>query len=257
MGPNECYYTCYDSRVTAINTMDHHHHHHTQHPALKPSFLIPFAIVIGGIIVAIAVYVSIPKSPAPGVGDVSLIRGVDSTDHVFGNPTAKVIIVEYSDFECPYCKTFNETMHQIIANEGATGNVAWVFRHFPLLEIHPNALPHARAAECIAQTAGGDAFWKFETALYANQPADPANYGVLAQEVGVTGDAFAKCYASATGASSTVETKILADRQNALDIGAKGTPYSVMLTIGKKPVVINGNYSYEEMRQLVNQALGK
>ena len=75
------------------------------------------------------------KVQCGGVGDASLVRGIDSTDHVFGNPTAKVIIVEYADFDCTYCKTFNETMHQLIANEGATGNVAWVFRHYPLLEI--------------------------------------------------------------------------------------------------------------------------
>ncbi|MEK7101663.1 MAG: thioredoxin domain-containing protein [Patescibacteria group bacterium] len=236
--------------------MDHRHYHHTQHLALKPSFLIPFAIIIGGIIVAIAVYASLPKGPVRGVGDASLVRGIDSTDHVFGNPTAKVIIVEYADFDCTYCKTFNETMHQLIANEGATGNVAWVFRHYPLLEIHPNALSHARAAECVAKVAGDDMFWKFETALFDNQPVDPANYGALAKGVGITGDAFAQCYANAAGVSSTVQPKILADRQNALDIGAKGTPYSVMLVTGKEPVIINGNYPYEEMRQMVNQALG-
>ena len=233
-----------------------HHHHHTQHPALKPSFLIPFALVIGGIIVAIAVYASIPNNPISKVDDTSLLRSIDSTDHIFANPTAKLVIVEYSDFDCPYCKTFNETMHQIIANEGATGDVAWVFRHFPLLEIHPNALSHARAAECAAKAAGNDAFWKFADALYANQPVDPANYGTLAKGAGITNDAFAQCYADAGGISSTVQPKILADRQNALDIGAKGTPYSVMLVAGKEPVVINGNYPYEEMHQMVNQALG-
>jgi len=52
-------------------------------------------------------------------------------------------------------------LHQIIANEGVGGNVAWVFREFPLIEIHPNALFNARAAECVAQVAGNDAFWKF------------------------------------------------------------------------------------------------
>lgn len=233
-----------------------HHHHHTQHPALKPSFLIPFAIVFGGIIVAVAVYVSLPKGPVRGIGDTTLVRGVDSTDHVFGNPLAKVTIIEYSDFDCTYCKSFNETMHQLVANEGATGDVAWVFRHYPLLEIHPNALSHARAAECVAQVAGTDVFWKFETALFNSQPVDPSTYGVLAKEVGVTGDAFATCYANAAGPSSTVQSKILSDRQNALDIGAKGTPYSVMLVMGKEPVIINGNYPYEEMRQLVNEALG-
>jgi len=256
LGSDKCYHTSYDPRITFINTMDHHHHH-PEHGVLKSPYLIPTAIVVGGIIIALAVYISIPKGPTPGVGDASLMRGIDSTDHVFGNPAAKVIIVEYSDFDCPYCKTFSETMHQIIANEGADGDVAWVFREFPLIEIHPNALSHARAAECVARTSGTDAFWRFETVLYAHQPVDPSTYGALAKEAGVTGDAFAKCYADAAGPSSTVETHILRDRQNALDMGAQGTPYSILLVANKDPVVINGGYSYEEMRLVVSQALGK
>lgn len=222
---------------------------------MERSYTIPIAIVLGGIIVATAVYVSMPKSPTTGAGNPALVRPVGAVDHILGNPAAPVLIVEYTDFDCSYCKTFNETMHQIIANEGATGNVAWVFRHFPLLEIHPNALSHARAAECVAKTAGDDAFWRFETALFDNQPVDPATYGTLAKAVGITGDAFAQCYADAGGVSSTVQSKILADRQNALDLGAKGTPYSLMLVIGKDQVIIDGNYSYEDMRQLVNKAL--
>ncbi len=224
---------------------------------MKPSYLIPLAIVVGGIIVAIAMYASIAKSPTSGEVNPTLVRSIDSSDHIFGNPAAKVIIVEYSDFDCEYCKTFNDTMHQIIANEGAKGDIAWVLRQFPLLEIHPNALSHARASECVAQVAGNDTFWKFADALFANQPVDPAQYGSLAKAVGVTGDAFAKCYAGAVGPSSTVEAKILGDRQNALDIGAKGTPFSVILMTGKKPVVMEGGYSYEEVKRLVLEALGK
>ncbi|MSU74393.1 hypothetical protein EXS57_01285 [Candidatus Kaiserbacteria bacterium] len=226
-----------------------------QNTAFNSSNIIPLAIVVGGIIIAMAVYLSMPKSPVTENSKVTLIRSIDSSDHIFGNPAAKVVIVEYSDFDCGYCKTFNETLHQIIANEGAQGDVAWVFRQFPLLEIHPNALSHARATECVAETAGNDMFWKFETALFANQPVDPAQYGLLAKEVGVTGDEFAKCYANSASTSSTIQTRILSDRQNALDIGAKGTPYSVILTTGKEPVVVSGGQSYEEMRQLVNQAL--
>ncbi len=240
--------------------MDHHQHHSHHQPAhhlLKPSYLIPLAIVIGGIIIAIAVYASIAKSPARGEVNPTLVRSLDSSDHISGNPAAKVVIVEYSDFDCGYCKTFNDTMHQIIANEGAKGNVAWVLRQFPLFEIHPNALSHARASECVAQVAGNDTFWKFANALFENQPVDPSTYGTLAKSVGVTGDAFAKCYAAAAGPSSTVEAKILRDRQNALDIGAKGTPFSVILITGKKPVVMDGGYSYEEVKQLVLEALGK
>lgn len=220
---------------------------------MKPSFTIPIAIIIGGIIVALAVYVSMPKSPTTSAGNPALVRPVSASDHILGNPAAKVMIVEYSDFDCEFCKSFNETLHQIIANQGAKGDVAWVFREFPLIEIHPNALSHAKAAECIAQVAGNDAFWKFETALFTNQPINPASYGTIAKATGTSGDAFATCYASA---SSTLTARIMADRQNALDVGATGTPYSLILVAGKPPVVMAGGYSYDAVKQLVDQALG-
>ena len=146
----------------------------------------------------------------------------------------------------------NDTLHQIIANEGTKGNVAWVYRHFPLTEIHPNALSHARAAECAATVAGNDAFWKFSQALYANQSADPSTYGTLAMSAGISGDAFAICYANA---SLTFDARIMADRQNALDIGADGTPYSIILVKGKPPVVMAGAYPYDAVEQLLSQAL--
>ncbi len=220
---------------------------------MKNSYTIPLAIVAGGIIVAAALYFSVPRSATSNIGNPALVRPVSVSDHILGNPAAKVMIVEYSDFDCTYCKDFNETLRQIVATEGANGQVAWVYRYFPLTEIHPNALLHARAAECVAQVAGNDAFWKFETALFDNQPVDPANYGSLAKAAGITGDAFASCYSTA---SSTVDARIMADRQNALDMGATGTPYSVILTAGKPPVEMAGGYSYDAVKQLVDQALG-
>lgn len=219
---------------------------------MKSSYTIPLAIIFGGIIVAVAVYVSMPKSPAAGIGNPSLVRPVSASDHILGNPAAKVMIVEYSDFDCEYCKAFDETLRQIIANQGTKGDVAWVFRQFPLTEIHPNALSHARAAECVAQTAGNDAFWKFENILFANQPVDPSKYGSLAKTAGISGDAFATCYATA---SVTLDARIMADRQNALDMGAQGTPYSIILVTGKPPVEMAGGYSYDAVKQLVDEAL--
>ena len=71
---------------------------------------------------------------------------------------------------------------------------------------------------------------------------------------GISGNAFANCFASA---SSTIGARINADRQNALAVGAVGTPYSLILVKGHMPVVINGNYSYDAVKQLVDQALAK
>lgn len=223
-------------------------------PAMKSSLVVPAAIVLGGVIVATAVYVSMPKTPSSGAGNPALVRAVGASDHILGNPAAPVMIIEYSDFDCEYCKNFHDTLHQVIANAGANGKVAWVFRQFPLTEIHPNAFSHARASECVATTAGNDAFWKFSNALFANQPINHARYGELASSVGISGDAFAACFANA---SSTLDARIMADRQNALDVGAQGTPYSLILITGKPPVVMEGAYSYDAVKQLIDQALGK
>ena len=221
---------------------------------MKSSYTILIAIVLGGIIVAVAVYVSMPKSPTNTGGNPLLVRPVGISDHILGNPAAPVKIVEYSDFDCEYCKGFHETLHQIIANAGADGNVAWTYREFPLTEIHPNAFSHARAAECVAVVAGNDAFWTFSNALFQNQPVDPSHYGTLASSVGISTDAFATCYATA---STTLDARISADRQNALDMGAQGTPYSLILVADKPPIVMVGAYSYDAVKQLVDEALAE
>ncbi len=220
---------------------------------MRNALTIPLAIVLGGVIIAVAVYISMPKLSSTDAGNAALVRPVEATDHILGNPAAPVMIIEYSDFDCAFCKAFHETLRQIIANEGANGEVAWVFREFPLSEIHPDALSHARAAECIARVAGNDAFWKFADALFKNQPVDSLRYGELASVAGVSSDAFATCFANA---SSVVDARIMADRQNALDIGALGTPYSLILVAGKPPIIMNGTYPYGEVKQLVDQALG-
>ncbi|MFA5998288.1 MAG: thioredoxin domain-containing protein [Candidatus Paceibacterota bacterium] len=218
---------------------------------MRSSYTIPLAIILGGVIVAGALYASVPKTPT-NIGNPSLVRPVGAADHILGNPAAKVMIIEYSDFDCEFCKDFHDTLHQVIANEGADGDVAWVFRQFPLIEIHPNALTHARAAECAASVAGNDVFWKFSDALFANQPADTGSYGTLAASVGISGDAFATCFASA---STTVEARILADRQNALDMDARGTPYSLILVDGKPPIEMAGAYPYDAVKKLIDEAL--
>lgn len=217
---------------------------------------IPIAIILGGFIVAIAVYFAVaPRTLAPtGIGNPSLVRPVGSADHILGSPTAPVKIVEYSDFDCTFCKDFDETLHQIIANEGADGSVAWVYRQFPLTEIHPDAMKNAEAAECAAIAGGNDAFWKFAGELFKNQPADGAKYGQYALNAGVPGAAFSSCY---TDAAAAVDARIAADRENALAVGAQGTPYSLILVDGKTPVVMNGAYSYDAVKALIDQALGK
>jgi len=93
------------------------------------------------------------KVTTPYTGEIA---GYTAGDHIFGNPSAPIMIIEYSDLECPYCKRFSSTLRDIV-NE-SNGNIAWVYRHWI---VHPGALPKAGAAECVAKLKGNDAFWKY------------------------------------------------------------------------------------------------
>lgn len=97
------------------------------------------------------------KVTTPYKGEVV---GYQEGDHIIGNPDAPILIVEYSDLECPYCKRFGGVMKEIVAS--SNGNVAWIYRHL-IIHTRPgqNALPKAAAAECIAKLKGNDAFWKY------------------------------------------------------------------------------------------------
>lgn len=86
-------------------------------------------------------------------------------DNVRGSLDADIIIVEYSDFDCPYCKRFHETMKSVY--EKYEGEIAWVYRHFPLEQLHPNTKSVAAASECVAEIGGDEAFWKFADAYSA------------------------------------------------------------------------------------------
>ncbi|MBI2410123.1 thioredoxin domain-containing protein [Candidatus Kaiserbacteria bacterium] len=229
---------------------------------MKSSFTIPIAIIAGGLIVAGAVYVSSYRSKVTG-GNPALVRPVSASDHIFGNPAARVMIVEYSDFDCIPCKEFEVILRQVVASEAASGSVALVFRHFPLTELHPNALALAKAAECAGEAGGNEAFWRFADALFANQPVSPSGLGALAMQARIPGsgadtdgNTFATCYASESASKPLVE-RIMRDRQNALDMGAQGAPYTVILRSGMAPIVMNGAYSYYAVKELVNRALGK
>jgi protein-disulfide isomerase len=105
-----------------------------------------------------------------------LAVAVNAVDHVTGPPHAPVTVVEYGDFECPNCKQAQPAVKLLL--ERFSGRVRFVFRNFPLEDVHPHALGAAQAAEC----AGGQGrFWEMYDLLFANQthlkPKDLHGYG--------------------------------------------------------------------------------
>lgn len=93
-----------------------------------------------------------------------------SNDYLRGNEDARIVVIEFSDIECPFCARFHDTMKQVLAEY--PDDVAWVYRHFPLDQIHPNARRAAAAVECIGEEQGADAYWTALDAMFAN-PALP------------------------------------------------------------------------------------
>lgn len=106
------------------------------------------------------------EGPTGGDGvDTSLVNPITDADHIKGPRNAAVTVIEYSDFDCPFCSRFHATMDQVAS---ANDDVAWVYRHFPLAQLHPNARSIAIASECVAELGGNEAFWTFADGYFAS-----------------------------------------------------------------------------------------
>lgn len=110
------------------------------------------------------------KNPAdafamPGVQLAGPVTHVDlENDHVRGDTGAEIAIIEYSDYQCPYCHRVHPTYVQLL--DQYDGKIMWVYRHFPL-NFHPEAMPLAIGAECVNELSGNDAFWEFSDKVMA------------------------------------------------------------------------------------------
>ena len=176
-----------------------------------------------------------------------------SRDHIRGNPDAPVTLVEYSDFECPFCKRFHPTMKRVV--DESKGNVRWVYRHFPLDEIHSKARKEAAASECAAELGGNDAFWKFADRFYELTPSNN-NTNIekvlpqVARDIGLDSAKFASCLASGRH-----DGRVAEDHDNALATGGNGTPWSLVMSRKGKIYPLSGAQPYASVKQLVELAL--
>ncbi len=197
----------------------------------KQSYAVPLAIVIAGAFVAGAIFFTRqpttlqPTTPDDIAADIK-IRPVDATDHILGTPDAKVVFVEYSDTECPFCKRFHGSLQNLLTKYGKDGTMAWVYRHFPL-NIHQKAPKEAEALECAAELGGNTAFWKYTDTIYkitpGNDGLDPAELLKTAEAVGLNRTAFSSCLESGRH-----KARVDADMNDAINSGGRATPFTIM-----------------------------
>ena len=99
------------------------------------------------------------KSTDPNAPSATNVPPVDlEKDHILGSKDARLALIEYSDYQCPFCHRVHPTLQQLLQQND--GKILWVLRHFPL-GFHPNAIPLATGAECANEIGGSDAFWSF------------------------------------------------------------------------------------------------
>ena len=240
------------------------------------TFLVPLAIVIAGAFVAGAIWYSSATNAPTGNNQANAVANnaqpvttgltqqpsitnvtpITAEDHVIGNPNAPVKIVEYSDIECPYCKVFHNTMNRIMDVYGKDGKVAWVYRHFPIQNLHSKAVAEAVATECVATLAGEDAFWRYLDNIFevtpSNNGLDLALLPGMAEDVGISRQQFDGCISNA----DIYQNKISNSIQNAVLSGARGTPYSVILSSDGTPKsAIDGAETFEMVQAKIEAIL--
>lgn len=206
--------------------------------------LVPIAIVIAGGLIALAIYLgggdSLPKEQEalPIETGTAKVFPVTDKDHIVGSRNAPVIVIEYSDTECPFCKVFHQTMRQIVSDY--EGQVAWVYRHFPIAQLHSRAIKEAEATECAAELGGNQTFWQFTNKLFettnSNNSLDPGQLPQIAESVGLDVSLFNDCLSSGKY-TEFIEESV----KEAVASGARGTPYSIIVNKNGETSVINGS----------------
>ena len=174
----------------------------------------------------------------PSVGAKNL-KPITDQDHVRGSKDAPIKLVEFSDFQCPYCGKVHPTLQQLV--DDYSGKVTWVYKHFPV--ISPDSRKVSEASECAAEQGK---FWEYTDGLYANQSLINQDYlSQLASEIGLNQDKFDKCLSSGKYASKVAEHE-----QEARSVGVTGTP-----GIYVNDVLIKGAVPIEQFRQVIDSML--
>ena len=240
--------------------------------SIDQKYLNPISIIIAGLMISIAIYkgggtigsrAGVPTAAAPTAATTSPrpaaaasakdVPPLSASDHIRGNKNAQVLMIEYSDLECPFCKRFHPTAQQVL--DQYKDKVAWVYRHFPLDPIHSKADKEAEASECAFELGGETAFWKFIDKVYevtpSNNGLDAAQLPKIATEVGLDGTKLQACIDSGKYAAKVEE-----QYQGGIKAGITGTPGTILLNPKSgKTALIPGAVPFDNVKSQIDTLL--
>lgn len=195
---------------------------------------------------------TVVNNPSPSANDntapsapTGTVPAVTDDDHIRGDKNAKVTMIEYSDFQCPYCGAFDPTITKVF--ESYKGKVRWVYRHFPL-SFHPNAEPAALASECASEQGK---FWEFLDLAFKNQDAlSPDFYTKFATDNKLDTKKFADCISS-----QKYLKKIQDQAQSGGAAGIDGTPGTFLIGKDGSATPIKGAVPFETLKAAVDKLM--
>jgi len=176
------------------------------------------------------------------------VKPVDpAKDHIRGNKNAEVTIIEYSDTECPFCKRFHTSMQEVMDTYGT--KIRWVYRHFPLDQLHSKARNEALATECANEQGK---FWEYIDKVYEATPSndglDPAQLTQFAKDLKLNTTKFQSCMDSKKYAQFVSDQQ--ADGETA---GVQGTPFSIVIGPNGEKEAINGALPTASIGQVLDK----
>lgn len=204
-------------------------------------------VIITVLVVAGAIFWGIRTQDS---GSKNVNVEVTDEDTYLGNKDAKVTLVEYSDFQCPACKAFEDIVKQLRESYSAE-DLKIVYRHFPLRSIHPNADLAAQAAEAAGEEGK---FWEMKDLLFKNQSEwsqekDPKGlFGAYAKEVGLDVAEFDEDLLPEDDSKERVEK----DYQSGVALGFNSTPTFIL-----NGVVLKNPQNLDEFKKLIDAELKK
>ncbi len=194
-----------------------------------------------------------PRQP-PGP---QFIQDIIDDDPVKGNPDATITIVEFSDFQCPFCQRFHQTtLPLILENYVDTGKVKFVYRDFPIVSLHPNgAVPTAVAAECADEQG---MFWQYHDKIFQNQKSwerlSAADIGnelkTFAVELGLNTNQFNDCFSS-----GKYLEEVNNDLLDGTSYGVTGTPGFFIGNEERGYIKVSGAQPYSVFQKVLDQML--
>jgi protein-disulfide isomerase len=222
----------------------------------------PLAIIIGSAIIACGLmgygYITTTNIANSGGTNYFTGRTIDDADFVEGNSEADVFVVEYSDPECPFCVQVSPTIKELRQKYAST--VGFVYRHFPLTQIHSHAFDESKAIVCAGTLGGSKKFYEYIDALYgykiSNRTTQLPTKGKedIARGIGLSLPEFTACL-SAQATTQIVDQSI----NDGVGAGVQGTPSTFILKKTRKGLevvaMIDGARGKEFFEAAIQQAL--